>query len=233
MQIPQLTKEIKFPPPHLATEEGLLAIGGDLRVERIMAAYHQGVFPWYSDETPIMWWNPDPRFVLYPSRLKISKSMKQVLRQNRFKITFDTAFREVMESCQKSPRSDQDGTWITNELIDAFEKIHELGAAHSVEVWQDGELVGGLYGLSIGRVYFGESMFTRVSNASKAGFITLVQEMSKRGIEMIDCQVYTSHLESLGAESISRDQFLGQLEVLLDFESNMGKWTNWLQNDES
>ena len=233
MKIPQLTKEIKFPPPHLATEEGLLAIGGDLKVERIMAAYHQGIFPWYSDETPIMWWNPDPRFVLYPSRLKISKSMKQVLRQKKFKITFDTAFREVVESCQKSPRSDQDGTWITNELIDAFEKIHELGAAHSVEVWQDGELVGGLYGLCIGRVYFGESMFTRVSNASKAGFITLVHEMSKRGIEMIDCQVYTSHLESLGAESISRDQFLGQLEVLLDFESRMGKWTNWLQNDES
>jgi leucyl/phenylalanyl-tRNA--protein transferase len=223
----ELGKEFRFPPQHLANTEGLLAYGGDLKFERLMAAYHQGVFPWYSDETPILWWCPDPRFVLYPERLKVSKSMRQILRRNQFEITFDTSFREVITACQQTPRADQDGTWITNELLEAYVECHERGVAHSVEVWQNGNLVGGLYGLSIGKMYFGESMFSRVSNASKAGFVHLVRHMAARGIEMIDCQVYTKHLESLGAELIPRNRFLAQLEVLLDFDTQMGSWTNW------
>jgi len=227
VSVVELGKDLRFPPQHFANTEGLLAFGGDLRYERIMAAYHQGIFPWYSSDTPILWWCPDPRFVLYPERLKVSKSMRQVLRKGEFKITFDTDFKAVIKACQQMPRADQDGTWITDELLDAFVHIHEKGAAHSVEVWKDGELVGGLYGLSIGKVYFGESMFSKVSNASKAGFIHLVRHMAARGIEMIDCQVYTTHLESLGAELIPRNKFLAQLEILLDFDTLMGPWTNW------
>ncbi len=212
----------------MANSEGLLAVGGDLRYERLMAAYHQGIFPWYGEDTPILWWSPDPRFILYPKKLKVSKSMRQVLNKNLFKVTFDTDFEQVIRSCMTTPRPDQDGTWITKEVIDSFKYAHEKGTAHSVEVWQDEKLVGGLYGLCIGKVFYGESMFSRVSNASKAGFITLVREMNKQGIELIDCQVYTRHLESLGAELINRDRFLAHLEVLLDFVTPIGPWTNWI-----
>jgi leucyl/phenylalanyl-tRNA--protein transferase len=227
MKMNVLGKELKFPPVDMANKDGLLAIGGDLKLERIMLAYNQGIFPWYSDETPIMWWSPDPRFVLFPSKLKISKSTRQLLRKNPFKITFDRRFEEVIRQCQNAPRKEQDGTWITDELVNAFIKLHKKGFAHSVEVWQNNELVGGLYGLSIGKVYFGESMFSKVSNASKVGFITLVQEMQKRGISLVDCQVHTDYLESLGAEHITRDNYMGHLEVLLDFDSLNGAWSSW------
>ena len=229
MELYQLTNELVFPSHEYATEEGILAIGGDLRPERLMLAYHNGIFPWYSDETPILWWTPDPRFVLLPEKLKVSKSMKQVLRRNQFSITFDTAFEEVITACQQMPRNDQDGTWITPELKDAYIDLYKLGFAHSVEVWQDGALVGGLYGVSIGKVYFGESMFAKVSNASKAGFITLVQRLVEKGIKLIDCQVHTKHLESLGAENISRKKYLEYLDVLLDFETHNESWENWLK----
>jgi leucyl/phenylalanyl-tRNA--protein transferase len=228
LPIVELSDEILFPPAHMANSEGLLAVGGDLRYERLMAAYHQGIFPWYGEDTPILWWSPDPRFVLYPGKLKVSKSMKQVLNKGRFNITFDTAFEQVIRSCKTTPRPDQDGTWITEEVVESFLLAHHKGTGHSVEVWENGKLVGGLYGLCIGKVFYGESMFSSVSNASKAGFITLVREMKKRGIELIDCQVYTRHLESLGAELINRDRFLAQLEVLLDFETPIGPWTNWI-----
>lgn len=227
MRIFQLTQDLKFPPPHLANAEGILAVGGDLRPERIMLAYHQGIFPWYSDETPILWWSPDPRFVLYPRKLKVSKSTRQLLRKNLFRVTLDTAFEQVISECQKMPRAGQDGTWITDGLKEAYVSIHEMGFAHSVEVWQGDELVGGLYGVSIGKVYFGESMFSKVSNASKVGFVTLVQQLIRQGIELIDCQVHTDHLKSLGAESISRDRYLAHLDVLLDFDSLNGAWTTW------
>ena len=227
MEIFQLTDDLKFPPPELATEEGILAIGGDLRPERLMLAYHNGIFPWYSDETPILWWAPNPRFVLLPEKLKISKSMRQVLRKDTFQVTFDHDFEQVITECQQMPRADQDGTWITEELKEAYCELHRLGFAHSVEVWQNHKLVGGLYGVSIGKVYFGESMFAKVSNASKAGFITLVQEMTKRGIQLIDCQVHTNHLESLGAENISRKKYMEFLDVLLDFDSMNSSWANW------
>ena len=228
MPIVELTDEIFFPPVHMANSEGLLAVGGDLRYERLMAAYHRGIFPWYGEDTPILWWSPDPRFVLYPIKLKVSKSMKQVLNKGKFNITFDTAFEQVIRSCKTTPRPDQDGTWITDEVVESFLRAHHKGTGHSVEVWENGMLVGGLYGLCIGKVFYGESMFSNVSNASKAGFITLVREMKKRGIELIDCQVYTRHLESLGAELIHRDRFLAQLEILLDFETPLGPWTNWI-----
>lgn len=231
MRIHQLSHELKFPSPEEATAEGILAIGGDLRPERLMLAYHQGIFPWYSDETPILWWSPNPRFVLYPDNLKVSKSMKQVLRKNQFKITFDTAFDQVITECQQMPRNDQDGTWITDELKEAYGELHRTGFAHSVEVWEDNELVGGLYGVSLGKVYFGESMFAKRSNASKAGFITLVQAMKKKGIQLIDCQVHTKHLESLGAQDISRKEYLRYLDVLLDFDSLQGSWSDWVNEE--
>ena len=223
--------ELRFPPVDLANKDGILAYGGDLRTERIMLAYQKGIFPWYSEETPILWWAPDPRFVLFPEDLKVSKSMRKVLRSNEFKITFDTAFHEVLRNCQVMPRDGQDGTWITAELFDAYLEIHQKGFAHSVEVWREGELVGGLFGVSLGGIYFGESMFSKASNASKAGFITLVQKMHQKGIQLVDCQVHTNHLESLGAKHISRDHFTHNLDVLLEADTFKGSWTSWAKEE--
>ncbi|MDR9398733.1 leucyl/phenylalanyl-tRNA--protein transferase [Salibacter sp.] len=231
-QIHFLSGELKFPPVDLADAEGILAMGGDVSPQRVLLAYQKGIFPWYSDETPILWWAPDPRFVLYPENYKTSKSLRQVMRKKQFTVTFDHAFEEVINKCQNVPRAGQDGTWITDELKETFCEIHRLGFSHSVEVWQDGELVGGLFGTSLGRAYFGESMFSLVSNASKVGFATLVPQLINRGIKLIDCQVYTDHLSRFGALNIPRSKYSEHLEVLLDFDSLQGSWKNWSKEDE-
>lgn len=203
----------KFPSITAANEDGLLAIGGDLSVERLIYAYKHGIFPWYDASQPVLWWCPDPRMVLFPKNLKVSKSMKQVLRKEEFEVTFNKDFPAVIEACAQIKREGQDDTWITPGMIKQYTKLHHLDYAHSVEVWQNKELVGGLYGIYLKdkQVFCGESMFTRVSNASKVGFITLVEKLRAQGVKLIDCQVYTKHLESLGAEEISRDKFLEYL----------------------
>jgi len=199
-----------FPPVEMATEDGLLAYGGDLSVDRLLYAYKHGIFPWFEEGQPILWWSPDPRMVLYPKKLKISKSMKQVLRNNSFHLTFNKDFKSVIANCASIKREGQNGTWITSGMQEAYLKLHELGIAQSVEVWQDEELVGGLYGIYLQdkNVFCGESMFAKVSNASKFAFIKMVEKLSAVGVKLIDCQVYNPHLESLGAEEISREEFL-------------------------
>ncbi|WP_431110760.1 leucyl/phenylalanyl-tRNA--protein transferase [Winogradskyella poriferorum] len=201
-----LTDKIAFPDVSEASFEGLLAIGGDLSSERLIHAYSNGIFPWFEDDEPLLWWSPDPRFVLFPKDLKVSKSMKQILRKSDFKVTVNKDFKSVIEQCAKAKRDGQDGTWITSQMEEAYIKLYQLGYAKSVEVWQDNELVGGLYGVDLGnKVFCGESMFTKVSNASKVGFITFVQNSN---YNVIDCQVHTKHLESLGAKHIPRTEFL-------------------------
>lgn len=201
-----LSQKIAFPDVSEATFEGLLAVGGDLSSERLIHAYSKGIFPWFEDDEPLLWWSPDPRFVLFPENLKISKSMKQILRKNMFEVTVNKDFKSVIEHCSIAKREGQDGTWITDQMTKAYTKLHQLGYAKSVEVWQKNELVGGLYGVDLGnKVFCGESMFTKVSNASKVGFITFVQNSNYK---LIDCQVHTKHLESLGAGSIPRTEFL-------------------------
>ncbi len=204
-----LTNKIAFPNVSEATADGLLAIGGDLSTKRLLHAYQNGIFPWFEDQEPILWWSPDPRFVIHPKDLKVSKSMKRLLKKDVFKITKNKAFDLVMQNCAKVNRKDQHGTWITNEMVNAYTQMHKLGYAVSVEVWQNEELVGGLYGVDLGNnVFCGESMFAKVSNASKAGFITFVQQSNYK---LIDCQLHTNHLESLGGSYISRDDFLKYL----------------------
>ncbi|WP_298238638.1 leucyl/phenylalanyl-tRNA--protein transferase [uncultured Algibacter sp.] len=206
-----LDKDIWFPHVNNASPDGLLAIGGDLSIERLLLAYKNGIFPWFEVEEPILWWSPDPRFVLFPEKLKVSKSMKQVLRIKDYKVTINKAFKEVITECSKVNRQGQTGTWITENMIEAYVKMHELGFAKSVEVWKEDLLVAGLYGIDLGNnVFSGESMFTKESNASKVGFITFIKNTNYK---LIDCQVYTNHLESLGAEEISRDEFLENLSV--------------------
>lgn len=227
MPLFQLPDEPLFPPPHLAEPDGLLALGGDLSMERLLEAYSQGIFPWYSRKEPILWWSPDPRFVLWPAELKVSKSMRKVLRDGQFDLSLDRDFRAVIHACQEIPRPGQRGTWITEEMLEAYCQLHELGYAHSVEVWQAGTLVGGLYGISLGRSFFGESMFARVSNASKAGFIHLVRTLDAAGFDLIDCQVHTEHLESLGATLIPRKTFLTALQNSLRHDTLRGNWASF------
>lgn len=201
-----LTDKIVFPDVSEASSEGLLAIGGDLSPERLIHAYSNGIFPWFENEEPILWWSPDPRFVLFPEDLKVSKSMKQILKRNSFEVTVNKAFKSVIEACAEAKRGGQNGTWITEQMIKAYDKLHQLGYAKSVEVWKNNRLVGGLYGIDLGnRVFSGESMFTKVSNASKVGFIVFVQNSN---YNVIDCQIHTKHLESLGARHISRKDYL-------------------------
>ena len=197
--------EIWFPKPELADDDGLLAVGGDLSPARLMLAYHQGIFPWYSEESPILWYSPHERFILFPQKLKVSSSMVKVIKSGRFQITFDLAFKEVIEDCATVSRQGDKGTWITQEMKNAYIDLHGLGYAHSVEVWENDVLVGGLYGVVANNVFCGESMFSKVSNASKVALIWLCHNF---GFLMIDCQVYTKHLESLGAELISRSEYL-------------------------
>lgn len=223
MPIYSLSKKMVFPDPSYASEEGILAVGGDLSPERLILAYCNGIFPWFNEGEPIIWWSPDPRFILYPKDIKVSKSMGKLLRKNKYNVTFDTSFREVISQCRvKRP----DGTWITDSMLEAYCKLHELGLAHSVETWCNGELAGGLYGVSIGACFFGESMFSKMDNASKTALIHLSQKLTERGFLMIDCQVYTKHLESLGAVSIPRKEFLKLLEQGLTSETLRGNWTS-------
>ena len=204
-----LGNDLAFPDVSKASKEGLLAYGGDLSPERLLLAYKQGIFPWFDDDQPILWWSPDPRFVLFPKHLKISKSMKQLMRNTHFEVSVNRDFRRVIDNCSKIKRNGQQGTWITEDLKNAYIKLYELGVAKSVEVWQNDELAGGLYGVDLNNGMFcGESMFSKVSNASKVGFITFIQNTNYK---IIDCQVYTNHLESLGAEEITRDEFLSFL----------------------
>lgn len=206
-----LSSTIWFPPIEDALEDGLLAIGGDLSSERLLLAYQKGIFPWYEGDTPL-WWSPDPRFVLFPEQLVISKSMQQVIKKNVFEYKTNTAFSEVILQCKNQPRVGQDGTWITEAVELAYRELHHKGIAHSAEAWQNNQLVGGLYGIKMGKLFFGESMFSKVSNASKFAFIQLVKQLKLEGIVLIDCQVYTTHLESLGATMISRTNFKKYLE---------------------
>jgi leucyl/phenylalanyl-tRNA---protein transferase len=207
-------KELTFPPVHLAEPDGLLAMGGDLSPERLLLAYRNGIFPWYEGE-PILWWSPDPRFVLVPSEIKITKSTKSLLKKNKFSFTVNKAFAKVIHHCKEIKRPGQEGTWITDEVEKAFTRLHTLGHAHSAEVWKENELIGGLYGIKMGKVFFGESMFSKESNASRFAFINYVQQLKEEGIELIDCQVYTEYLESLGAKMISRTNFICQLKELI------------------
>ncbi len=209
-----LDNEIIFPPVHLAEPDGLLAMGGDLSPERLLLAYKSGIFPWYEGDH-ILWWCPDPRFVLFPDELRISKSIKPLLKRNDFEFTTDKAFAEVIHHCKKIVRPGQEGTWITDEVEKAYIKMHELGYAHSAEVWKDGELAGGLYGIRLGKVFFGESMFSKQSNASRYAFIKYVQQLKEEGIQLIDCQVYTEYLESMGATMILRSDFIRLLHELI------------------
>ncbi|MEJ2642573.1 MAG: leucyl/phenylalanyl-tRNA--protein transferase, partial [Desulfosarcinaceae bacterium] len=207
-----LSDKLAFPPPHLATREGLLAVGGDLSPERLILAYKNGIFPWYNPGEPILWWSPDPRLVLFPRELHVSHSLRRLLRKKKFQVTFNTRFREVIGACAKAKRRAGEGTWITPEMQSAYIRLNDLGYAHSVEAWQDGRLVGGLYGLALGRFFFGESMFTKVSNASKVAFVTLVKRLTALEFNLIDCQVYTQHLVSLGAREIPRKEFLKRIQ---------------------
>lgn len=204
--------EISFPDPKLYhPEEGLIAFGGDLSPERIWFAYQLGIFPWYNPGNEILWWCPDPRFILFPQELKISTSMKKILKKDVFTFTENKCFEEVIKNCAETKREGQDGTWLSDEMIASYIQLHLLGKAKSIEVWQNNELVGGLYGLDLGNIFCGESMFTKVSNASKAGFIWFIEKY-KTKFQLIDCQVYTEHLESLGAREISKLEFLDYLE---------------------
>lgn len=210
MPIFRLNDDLIFPHPSLAEEDGLLAIDGDLSPERLMLAYSNGIFPWFSENEPILWWSPDPRFILYPKDIKVSHSMKKLLKKNVYRISFDTCFKDVISNCANVRK--ESGTWITDNMIEAYCELHKLGYAHSVEAWHEEKLVGGLYGISIGKCFFGESMFSTKSNASKAAFITLCKKLEEQDYIMIDCQVHTDHLESLGAINVSRDKFLELLE---------------------
>jgi leucyl/phenylalanyl-tRNA---protein transferase len=212
--MPQLLyqTDISFPDLHHADEEGLLAIGGDLSEERLLLAYRSGIFPWFNQYDPILWWSPDPRFVLLPDELKISKSMRSVLNGNKFRFTINKAFEDVIHGCKTSPRGDGYGTWITDDIEEAYINLHYKGHAHSAEAWYGDELVGGLYGVRVGKVFCGESMFTKQSNASKFAFIKYVHHLQLAGVKIIDCQVYTEHLQSLGGRFMPRSKYLEYLQ---------------------
>ncbi len=207
-KIHSLTQELWFPPVSETHDSGIIAVGGDLSTERLLLAYNSGIFPWFEDGEPITWWSPEWRMVLFLDDLKISKSMRNILNRDVFKVTFNQDFKAVISNCQSVKREGQNGTWITDDMIAAYCKLHELGHAQSVEVWQNDQLVGGLYGVDLGYVFCGESMFSKVSNASKVAFIHLVQKLKKEGCLLLDCQVYNEHLESLGCVEIERDDFM-------------------------
>ena len=207
----RLDHRLIFPDPSGADPEGLLAVGGDLSPDRLLLAYRSGIFPWFSGRLPL-WYCPDPRFVLFPSELQVSRSMRQLLRRNAFDVTVNHCFRDVIRACSETPRPGQEGTWITPAMVQAYVRLHQLGHAVSVEAWQAGRLVGGLYAIRMGPFFFGESMFSRLSNASKYAFITHVRQLASDGVLLVDCQVYTPHLERLGARFLPRRQFLGLLQ---------------------
>ena len=214
-----------FPPVESATPEGLLAVGGDLSSERLLAAYRHGIFPWYNPGQPILWWSPDPRAVLYPEKLKISRSLRKTLKRGHLRVTFDCCFREVMLACA-APREQYPGggTWITDDMVKAYAQLHEMGYAHSIETWHENRLVGGLYGVALGGVFFGESMFARETDASKVALVALVSKLREWGFVLVDCQIPSAHLTSLGAEEISRSAFLTELERALKLSGQPGRW---------
>jgi leucyl/phenylalanyl-tRNA--protein transferase len=223
--IPWLGPDDRFPPVEQAVTEpnGLLAAGGDLSVSRLVEAYSSGIFPWFNEGQPLLWWSPDPRMVLFPAELKVSRSLAKTLRTTRFEVRADTAFRAVMQNC-RTPRRDQAGTWITAPMVDAYSGLHRAGIAHSVETWLDGELVGGLYGVALGRAFFGESMFMRATDASKVALVTLVRQLELWGFGLVDCQMNTAHLASLGAREIARADFTRRLRELIHYEPVPGPW---------
>ncbi|MEQ1845169.1 MAG: leucyl/phenylalanyl-tRNA--protein transferase [Nitrospira sp.] len=218
--------DLRFPPVDQASPEGLLAVGGDLCPERLLQAYRHGIFPWYNDDQPILWWSPDPRAVLFPDKLHISRSLKRTLRSNAFTLTLDTCFREVMAQCAgPRPQYPEGGTWITEDMLDAYTRLHELGYAHSVETWQDDRLVGGLYGVSLGSAFFAESMFTKVDEASKVALVKLVTQLQAWNFRLIDCQQFSPHVSRFGAEEIPRSVFINHLTHALTLPDRWGRWT--------
>lgn len=225
MPVFRLSNRIEFPPVYLAREDGLLAVGGDLSVPRLLLAYQMGIFPWYNWDEPVLWWSPDPRLVLFPSEVTVSRSLKKILRRKMFRITMDRAFDQVIQACATVRTDNDEGTWIGRNMIDAYLRLHREGYAHSVEAWNGDRLVGGLYGVSLGRCFFGESMFSRESNASKAAFATLCADLIRRGFDLIDCQVKTRHLMSFGAREIPRDRFISLLDESLDHPTDRGLWS--------
>ncbi|OQW91561.1 MAG: leucyl/phenylalanyl-tRNA--protein transferase [Beggiatoa sp. IS2] len=215
-----------FPPAEnaLIHPDGLLAVGGDLTPTRLMVAYRRGIFPWYSEDQPILWWSPSERMVLFPEHLKIARSLRKVIQKHQFQVTFDQNFRDVIIGCAQQPRPQQPGTWITSDMIEAYCQLHHYDFAHSVECWYEGQLVGGLYGVALGKIFVGESMFSRMTDASKVAFVHLVRQLQRWGYELIDCQVYTDHLQSLGAIPISREQYLNLLNYLCAAPGHTGEW---------
>ncbi len=219
------SSDLRFPPVELASPEGLLAVGGDLRAERLLEAYRHGIFPWYNPGQPILWWSPDPRAVLFPEKLRVSRSLRKTLRRKIFDVTLDGAFREVMQACaQPRPGRAGGGTWITPEMVEAYDVLHRRGYAHSVEARREGKLVGGLYGVALGNAFFGESMFSRETDASKVAFVHLARQLERWGYEFIDCQISSAHLFSLGAEEIRRHDFMARLEQALKQPDRPGCW---------
>ena len=221
----QLDDSLVFPPPHLADPDGLLAVGGDLRPERLVLAYSSGIFPWPAEGLPLLWHSPDPRFVLQVSDLHVPRSVAKRIRRGDFELTMDTAFADVIRACARKPRPGQDGTWITEEMVLGYERLHQLGVAHSVEAWQNGQLVGGLYGVSIGGAFFGESMFAERADASKVAFVCFVQQLSRWGTELVDAQVHTPHLERFGARLWTRAAYLETLRKAVVQPTRHGPWS--------
>jgi len=223
--VPPLSKySYSFPDPNMASDEGLLAYGGDLSSNRVISAYSKGIFPWFNDTDPILWWSPNPRMLLYPNNFKTSKSFARVIRNAGFRVTFDNDFENVIKFCANTPRDGQDGTWITTQMQEAYTRLHHEGFAHSVEVWLEEQLVGGLYGISLGKAFFGESMFSHVSNASKIAFRALSDVLDGRGYHFIDCQMQTDHLASMGAVEVPRARYLQELEKTLENGGDLGYW---------
>lgn len=220
----RLDRRLLFPRPELAEPSGLLAVGGDLRPERLVLAYASGIFPWYDDSQPILWHSPDPRMVLAAGDLQINRSLAKTLRRGLYEVRLDTAFRAVIEACARAPRPGQEGTWITEEMIEAYVELHQRGLAHSAEAWSEGELVGGVYGVSLGSAFFGESMFATRPDASKVAFVTLVQQLARWGIDLVDCQVKTDHLARFGAVEQPRERFLAALGEAMTRETRLGPW---------
>jgi len=219
------TEFVRFPPPEASNSDGILAFGGNLSPGMLLSAYKQGIFPWFSDGDPILWWCPDPRFVIQPDRLHVSRSLRRTLRSGRYHCTFDTSFADVISQCARVERRGQDGTWITDDMADAYLRLHELGFAHSCETWEGDLLVGGAYGVSLGRVFFGESMFSVASDASKVALVTIVRTLEQRGFGLIDSQVRTNHVASMGGIDIPRDEFLVRLAEGLSHDTIRGDWS--------
>lgn len=220
----RIPQPLLFPDPSLAEPSGLLGVGGDLSVERMLLAYRSGIFPWYSDGQPILWWSPDPRMVLYSDRLRVPRSLAKRIRQQRYEIRMNTAFEQVVIACAEADRPDQDRTWITDEMIDAYVRLHQAGHAQSIEAWADDELVGGLYGVSVGRLFSGESMFARAPDASKIALVHAIRQLAIWDFPLVDCQVYTDHLERFGAVEIDRTRYLAAVRQLVAEPSRIGPW---------